>query len=85
MVKGHGGSKCRLGYGWVVTSIDPSPLDQVGEPEFSAESDLIGAGGSVTFPFEGFATGQASLQLDYLRPWEDVEPLDSFFVTINVR
>lgn len=73
------------GYSWVVTSTTPALLNQVGEPEFSAESELIGAGGNIIFHFEGLATGQVSLQLDYLRPWEDAQPIDTFGVTINVR
>ncbi len=66
------------GYGWVVTSINPALLAQTGDPEFSAESDLVGAGGTMTFHFEGTAAGQDSLQLDYLRPWENVEPLETY-------
>jgi inhibitor of cysteine peptidase len=73
------------GYNWVVAAINPPLVTQIGEPEFSAGSDLIGAGGTMMFRFEGTATGQGSLQLDYLRPWEDADPLDTYQVTINVR
>lgn len=74
------------GYSWVVSSINPAVLAQVGEPEFSAQSDLAGAGGTMTFHFTGIAMGQDSLQLDYVRPWEDGEaPLDTYTVTVNVR
>jgi inhibitor of cysteine peptidase len=73
------------GYSWVVSSINPEVLTQVGDPEFSAESDLIGAGGTMTFQFKGTAAGQDSLRLNYLRPWEDMEPLETYTVTINVR
>lgn len=73
------------GYGWVVTAINPAVLTQIGEPEFSAESDLVGAGGTMTLHFEGTAVGQDSLQLDYLRPWEDAQPIDTFLVTVDVR
>ena len=57
---------------------------QKGEPEFSPESDLIGSGGTMTFHFAGTAAGRSDLQLDYVRPWEDAEPLDTFLVTVNV-
>ncbi|MDH5615852.1 MAG: protease inhibitor I42 family protein [Acidimicrobiia bacterium] len=73
------------GYSWVVTSITPDFLTQIGDPEFAAESDLMGTDGIMTFHFEGIAAGQGSLQLEYLRPWEDAEPLDTYTVTINVR
>lgn len=73
------------GYSWVVTALNPALLTQIGEPEYSAESNLIGAGGTMTFRFQGTAAGQDSLQLDYLRTWEDTEPLDTYSVTVNVR
>lgn len=73
------------GYSWVVTALDPALLAQIGEPEYSAESNLIGASGTMTFRFQGTAAGQDSLQLDYLRTWEDIEPLDTYSVTVNVR
>jgi len=73
------------GYSWVVSSINPALLNQIGDPEFSAESDLIGAAGTMTFHFEATAAGQDSLQLNYLRPWEDTEPLETYTVTVNVR
>jgi inhibitor of cysteine peptidase len=73
------------GYTWVVTAANPTLLTQIGEPEFSGDSNLVGAGGTMTFRFEGTAVGQDSLQLDYLRPWEDAEPLETYLVTVTVR
>ena len=73
------------GYGWTVTSIDPAVVTQTGEPELSAESNLIGAGATVTFRFTAAGAGVSELRLDYQRPWEGVEPLGTYFVTINVR
>lgn len=73
------------GYSWVVTTINPALLTQIGEPEFSTGSDLVGAGGTITFRFEANGAGRDALQLDYQRPWEDVEPIDTYRVTVNVR
>jgi inhibitor of cysteine peptidase len=73
------------GYSWVVSAINPALLTQIGEPEFSADSDLIGAGGTMTFHFEGTAVGQDSLQLEYLRTWEEAAPLETYNVTVSVR
>ena len=73
------------GYSWVVTALNPALLTQIGEPEFSAESNLIGAGGTMTFRFQGTAAGRDSLTLGYLRTWEDTEPLDTYSVTVNIR
>ena len=58
----------------------------MGEPEFAADSDLIGAGGKVVLRFEAKAAGRTELRLVYHRPWEeDVEPLKSFSVTVSVE
>jgi inhibitor of cysteine peptidase len=73
------------GYSWVVSSINPALLAQIGDPEFSAESGLVGAGGTMTFHFEGASVGQGSLQLEYLRSWEDAAPLETYTVTVNIR
>ncbi len=71
------------GYSWVVSS--SATLTQTGEPQFTPESNLVGAAGTMTFRFEAVRSGEGVLQLDYLRPWEEVAPLDTFSVTIRVR
>lgn len=73
------------GYGWAVTSIDPAVVTQTGEPEFVAQSNLIGAGGTMTFRFTASGAGISELRLDYQRSWEQAEPLDTYQVTINVK
>jgi inhibitor of cysteine peptidase len=73
------------GYGWTVTSIDPAVVTQTGEPEFATESNLIGAGGTMTFRFTASGAGVIEVRLDYQRPWEDAEPLDTYHVNINVK
>jgi inhibitor of cysteine peptidase len=73
------------GYSWVVSWIDPAIVTQTGEPAFVAESDLIGAGGTMTFHFTAAGAGMSELRLDYRRSWEDAEPLDTYLVIINVE
>lgn len=73
------------GYGWTVAAIDPAVVIQKGEPEFAAQSNLIGAGGTMTFRFTAAGTGINELRLEYQRPWEDAEPLDTYQVTVNVK
>jgi inhibitor of cysteine peptidase len=74
------------GYSWEVVGLDGAFLRQVGEAEFQAQSDLIGAGGVEILRFEAAATGQVDLKMVYHRPWEKgVEPLQTFAVQVTVR
>jgi inhibitor of cysteine peptidase len=71
------------GYEWVMTEAPPN-LQQVGEPEFVPESDLIGSGGEIHFRFKATEPGTAQLSLSYERPFEEVEPLDAFEIEVTV-
>lgn len=75
------------GYTWEVIDLDPALFELVGEPEFVSDSpDLIGSGGSLTLTFKALQAGTATLSLVYHRPWEtDVEPIDTFSVTVTVK
>jgi len=74
------------GYSWEIVETEGAILQQVGEPEFEAESDLLGAPGTQTLRFEAVETGQMELKLVYQRPWEtDVEPVETFTVQVTVQ
>ena len=73
------------GYIWSVISVDQTLLTQIGEAEFTPDSGLVGAGGTLTLRFAASAAGDTELELGYLRPWEDAEPIDSYRVTVQVR
>lgn len=73
------------GYQWIVASSDATLLAQIGEPAFVADTDLIGASGTMTFRFEALEVGESTLQLHYLRPWENAAPIDIVEVTVTVR
>jgi len=74
------------GYTWEVVESEGAILRQVGETEYEAESDLIGAGGVQTLLFEAVEAGEIELRLVYHRPWEtDVEPLETFSVQVTVK
>jgi inhibitor of cysteine peptidase len=74
------------GYSWEVVESEGAILQQVGEPEFEAESDLLGAPGTHILHFNAVGTGQMELKLVYQRPWEtDVEPLETFTVHVTVQ
>lgn len=74
------------GYSWEFVESEGAILQQVGEPEFEADSDLLGAPGTQTLRFETVETGQMELRLVYQRPWKtDVEPLKTFTVQVTVQ
>ncbi len=74
------------GFTWEATELDQAVLEQVGEPEFNAESDLLGAPGVISLRFKATGPGQTLLKLVYHQPWEqDVPPEETFEVTIAVK
>ena len=74
------------GYTWEMVEPEGAVLSQVGEPEFKADSDLLGAPGTLTLRFEAVQAGQMELRLVYHRPWETgVEPLETFTVQVTVQ
>jgi len=73
-------------YSWGQADLDDQVLRQVGEAQFSPDSDLIGTGGLRTLRFEALNIGRTTLELVYRRPWEgDSEPLKTFSVRVVVR
>jgi inhibitor of cysteine peptidase len=74
------------GYTWEMVEPEGAVLRQVGEPEFKADSELLGAPGVQTLRFEAVEAGQMILTLVYHRPWEtDAEPLETFAVQVTVQ
>jgi inhibitor of cysteine peptidase len=74
------------GYTWAILEpADDRILRQLGEIEFEPESNLMGAGGVQIIRFEAVSAGQSSLKLVYHRPWESVEPLETFTLSVAVR
>ena len=75
------------GYSWEVAEpLDEQVLRQAGEPEFKAESDLVGAGGVQILRFEAVNAGRTTLKLAYRRSWEEgVEPLETYSIQVVVR
>ena len=71
------------GYEWVVIEA-PSILEEVGEAVFLPESDLIGAGGEFHFRFVATGPGTVQLRLVYERPFEEVEPIETFDIEVTV-
>jgi inhibitor of cysteine peptidase len=75
------------GYSWEVAEpLNEQVLRQVGEAEFKAESDRVGAGGVQILRFEAVNAGKTTLELVYHRPWEkDVEPLETYSIQVVVQ
>jgi inhibitor of cysteine peptidase len=74
------------GFNWVPAPQEPALLQQVGEPEVTPVSDLVGASGTIVLKFKAAAAGQTLLRLDYKRPFEqDTPPVKTFEVTVIVK
>jgi inhibitor of cysteine peptidase len=74
------------GYRWAVDGVVPSQLEQVGEPTYSSESTMVGAGGQEVWTFKGAQTGSGELRLKYWRSFEPTaQPAETFSVTVNVK
>ena len=76
------------GYSWQVMEIDSVILIQDGEPEYKqspGSEGLVGAGGTETFRFKAVGSGETVLSLGYMRPWESVQPTETFKVQVVVQ
>ncbi len=74
------------GYSWVVADPAPSILQQAGDFEVTPVSDAMGAPGTIVLKFSAVQSGQATLTLEYRRPWEKgVAPDKTYEVTVVVK
>jgi inhibitor of cysteine peptidase len=74
------------GYQWEMAAVDAAILQLIGEPEFSPDSNALGAGGRVTLRLKAVAAGQTTLQLIYHRPFEkNGPPIKTFKVTVVIK
>ncbi|GAK61400.1 secreted protein-like protein [Candidatus Vecturithrix granuli] len=74
------------GYTWELDTLDATIVQQIGEAEFTPESDAIGSGGKFTFRFQAISAGQSFLKLLYHRPWEQgTPPLNTFELMVIVK
>ncbi|MDI6695015.1 MAG: protease inhibitor I42 family protein [Anaerolineales bacterium] len=74
------------GYAWEVAADSSAPVTQVGEWEFKADSDAVGAGGKLTLTFQAGQGGQGALKLVYHRPFEaQTPPAETFEVQIVIK
>jgi len=74
------------GYTWEQTTGDGAIVKLDGDPLYTSESNLVGAGGTYLFRFSAVAPGETSLTLIYHRSFESgVPPLKTFTVLVTVR
>ncbi|MEI7769808.1 MAG: protease inhibitor I42 family protein [Chloroflexales bacterium] len=74
------------GYTWEQTEGDGAVVKRDGEPAYTSERNVPGAGGTYVFRFTAVAPGQTTLTLIYYRPFErNAPPLKTFTVPITVR
>jgi len=76
------------GYGWFLGDSADSSIVSVDGPEFiesEKEENMVGAGGHEVFVIKAVSKGKASIILNYERPWEEEEPVDTFKVTVKVE
>jgi inhibitor of cysteine peptidase len=74
------------GFTWETEQLNIAQLQQIGEPEYTAASSLLGSAGTYVFTFTVVGPGEASLKLIYHRTWEEgVPPEQTFEVTVLVK
>jgi len=76
------------GYSWQVMEIDEAILSQDGEPQYKQSpgtEGLTGAGGAETFHFKAVSSGKTRLEFGYMRPWESVQPAETFSIQVIVQ
>jgi inhibitor of cysteine peptidase len=74
------------GFIWETEDLNIAQLQQLGEPEYTAASNLLGSAGTYVFTFKVVGSGETSLKLIYHRTWEEnVQPEQTFEVTVLVK
>jgi inhibitor of cysteine peptidase len=74
------------GYTWEVVALDENVLQALGEPEFTPDSQLVGAPGRQSLQFKVVGAGETDLKLVYHRPFEkDKVPESTFSVKVSAK
>lgn len=75
------------GYTNVINKIDPSFVQEV-KKEYKprkTKPGLVGASGIDTFTFKAIKAGETKIIIDYVRPWEPLQPArqNTYVITIQ--
>jgi len=76
------------GYQWELVENNESVLKQFGQKGYKpaeTSNPRVGGGGWEIFRFKAVSTGQTTLEFVYRRPWEDAEPLKTFYIQVTVN
>jgi inhibitor of cysteine peptidase len=75
------------GYQWKLSdNFTEGVVKLVGSEYVAPETEMVGVGGKEVWTFEGVRSGETTVELEYVRPWETgVEPavVKSFGVTVE--
>lgn len=73
------------GYTWEALPASPQLISQVGETKYTPNSSAIGASGIIELTFKADIQGSGTLTLVYHRPWESVQPLNTYTINLIVE
>lgn len=74
------------GFNWqVADTIDPTVLEQDGDPSFDANDDRFGSPGVVTLTFKAVSTGTSPLDLEYKAVSGDAVAERTYSLTVDVE
>ncbi len=76
------------GYTWMMR-IDGDALELAGDEFLSGQradgsQAVVGSGGTQQFTFQGLAPGEATVTLEYERPWEEADPDKTVVLQVTV-
>ena len=74
------------GYAWQVASVSNADMVRFVDSQYiRPESELVGAPGKQVLTFNALQEGSATIQLEYMRPWEtDVPPVSTYVAEVMV-
>ena len=77
------------GYSWAVAKVAGEAISQIGKVEYAqrpAPRGMVGVGGQFKASFQAAKPGQATLTMEYRRPWEKNKPAEkTFTLTVQVQ
>ncbi len=76
------------GYTWMMR-LDGDALELAGDEFLNGQSTdgsraVVGSGGTQQFTFQGLAPGEATVTLEYERPWEEADPEKMVVLQVTV-
>lgn len=74
------------GYTWQAAPVADALVKQIGDLRFKADSSMPGTSGHQIFRFSVEGSGNGTLEIHYIRPWEkDTAPAKVFKILLMVK